>query len=294
MELRGIYPALLSPFKNDLSLNLNALKKLVQKLVKENVHGFYAGGSSAELFALSINERKNAVETILQEANGKPVIVHVGAMNPQDAKELAQHAGKNNCAAISAIPPFYCKYTWEETAQYYRSLIDAAGLKMFLYNIPAFTGISLSTENYKELLKTKKIAGVKHTCINLFELERLKAANPKGIILAGYDDTFAAAQVMGAEGCIGTGVNALAPAFLKIDKYLKQGNIPAARNVQSEMNSLIEVCNQIGFFQANKLLVSMQGIPMGNCRPPFKPLKQIQKKRLEKAYETYEKNMQTL
>lgn len=294
MELRGIYPALLSTFADDLSFNYDNLRKLVRKLVKQDVHGFYAGGSSAELFALTLDERKRAVEVIREEADGKPVIVHVGAMNAADARELARHAGETGCAAISAIPPFYCKYTWEETADYYRTLMDASGLTMFLYNIPAFTGVSLSPENYRELLKTGQVAGVKHTCINMFELERLKAANPSGIILAGYDEIFSASQIMGAEGCIGTGVNAFPHYFQKIDAYLKQGEISSAQKVQSEMNSLIEVLIDVGFFAAVKHLVTFQGIATGPCRPPFKPITAAQKKRLETAYVQCEKNMASL
>lgn len=294
MELRGIYPALLSTFRDDFTFDFDKLRQLVRMLVKRNVHGFYAGGSSSELFALTLDERKKAVEITREESGGKPVIVHVGAMSAVDAKELARHAGQCGCQAISAIPPFYCKYTWDETAAYYRSLMDASGLKMFLYNIPAFTGVSLSTAAYKDLLKTGMVAGVKHTCHNLYELERLKNAHPEGIVLSGYDEIFSPSQIMGAEGCIGTSVNAFPEYYQKMAAYLKQANIPAAQKVQTEMNNLLEVFMEVNFFAAVKHIVSIQGVPTGNCRPPFQPLTPEQKKRLEEAYRKCEKNMASL
>ena len=294
MELRGIYPALLSTFRDDFSFDFDNLRKLVRMLVKRNVHGFYAGGSSSELFALTLEERKKAVEITREEADGKPVIVHVGAMNPEDAKALARHAGECGCQAISAIPPFYCKYTWAETATYYRGLMEASGLKMFLYNIPAFTGVSLSTAGYKELLETGMVAGVKHTCHNLYELERLKNAYPEGIVLSGYDEIFSASQLMGAEGCIGTSVNAFPEYYQKIDGYLKKGDNGSARKVQTEMNNLLEVFMEVNFFAAVKHIVSFQGVCTGNCRPPFLPLTPEQKMRLEEAYLRCEKNMASL
>lgn len=294
MDLRGIYPALLSTFKDDYSFDYDNLRALLRSLLKAGVDGFYVGGSSSELFALSHEERKKSMEIAREEAPGKAVIAHIGAMNPEDAKDLARHARACGCDAISAIPPFYCKYSWEETAAYYRTLLDASGLPMFLYNIPAFTGVSLSAAQYRELLKTGQIAGVKHTCHNLYELERLKTANPGGVILSGYDEIFCPSQVMGAEGCIGTSVNAFPEYYLKMSAYLAKGDLPAARKVQTEMNTLLEVFMESNFFAATKHVVTLRGVPTGGCRPPFQPLTVAQKERIGKAYELCEKNMANL
>lgn len=210
MSLRGIYPALMSTFNRDLSFNFDNLRKLLRRLKEKKVRGFYVGGSSSELFSLTMEERKKIVEVAKEESGVDcSVIVHVGAMNPVDAQDLARHAAAFGCDAISAIPPFYGNYSWEETAAFYRGLIDASGLDIFLYNIPAFTGVSLKVEQYQELLSTGKIAGVKHTSKDLFELERLKAASPEAIILSGYDEVFCAGQILGADGCIGSSLNVI-------------------------------------------------------------------------------------
>lgn len=294
MSLQGIFPALMSPFNSDHSYNWDHLRLVVRRLKSKNVHGFYVGGSSAELMSLTIEERTRAVEVVKEEAGDRLVIVHVGAMNPFDAQKLARHARECECDAISAIPPFYGKYSWREISAYYRSLMDASGLKFLLYNIPAFTGVSLQADQYRELLSTGMVAGVKHTSKDLFELERLKSTHPDGVLLSGYDELFCGAQVMGADGCIGSSVNAFPEYYQTIDAHLKSGNNTAAYRVQKELNSLLEVLAKVGFFPALKHLLCFLDMPVGNCRPPFLEITAEQKKGVEKAYLQCDANMKLL
>ncbi len=295
MNLHGIYPALLSTFNGDYSFNFDNLAALVRKLSDAKVRGFYVGGTSSELFALTMDERKKIVETVRSAASKDcAMIVHIGAMNPCDAIELARHAAANGADAISAIPPFYCKYTWTETAAYYRTLMDAASIPMFLYNIPAFTGVNLTTAQYREVLASGKVAGVKHTSYNLYEMDRLKTANPDGTVLCGHDEIFCGALAMGADGCIGTSINAFPKFFQRIAAHLQANNVNAATALQSTVNELLEVFIELGFFASVKHIVSYLGVPTGDCRPPFQPLTADQKKRLEQAYDQCEQKMASL
>lgn len=294
MSLRGIFPALMSPFNQDYSYNYDNLRIVARNLKNRNVHGFYVGGSSSEMMSLTIEERKRAVEIVKEEAGDRLVIVHVGAMNPVDAQELARHARECDCDAISAIPPFYGKYSWNEISAYYRSLMKASGLKLLLYNIPAFTGVSLQADQYRELVSTGMVAGVKHTSKDLFELERLKSAHPDGVILSGYDEIFCGAQIMGADGCIGSSVNAFPEYYQTMDAHFQSGNNGAAYRVQSELNFLLEVLMKTGFFPALKHLLCFLGMPVGNCRPPFMEISTEQKREVEKAYLQCDANMKTL
>lgn len=285
MDLRGIYPALVSAFKKDGSFDFDMLRRLIRDLIGKKVRGFYVGGSSSELFSLTLAERKQIMEIAREEAGTScAVIAHVGAMNPAEAKELARHAKAAGCDAISAIPPFYGKYSWAETAAYYLGLVEASGLKMFLYNIPAFTGVSLSVEGYRELAATGGIAGLKHTCHNLYEMDRFREASPEGAILIGHDEIFAAALAMGADGIIGAGVNLFPVHYRRIHAYMEAGNHAAARLVQSAINDLFETFMEIGFFPSVKHLLRHRGFDVGDCRPPVLPLRAEQRKRLEESY----------
>ncbi len=295
MDFRGIYPALMSTFGKDGAFDFAVLRKLVARLAGTGVRGFYIGGSSSELFSLTLDERKQIMEVVREEAGTeRAVIAHVGAMSVADAKELARHAKASGCDAISAIPPFYGKDSGEETAAYYRGLIDASGLEIFLYNIPAFTGVSLSVKGYREMAAEGGVAGVKHTAYNLYEMDRLKAANPKGTVLYGHDEAVCGALAMGADGAIGTTVNDFPEYYLRIDAYIRAKNLAAARQTQSAMNELLEHFMDLGYFRSAKHILRYTGIDAGDCRPPVLPLAQEQRKRLEEAYDRCESAMKRI
>ena len=117
-------------------------------------------------------------EVVAQEVGSKvPFLVHTGALSTREAVALSKHAQKSGASAVSLIPPIYYKYKQEEIFQYYKDVVDSVDLGVIVYNIPQFTGISFSKEN--NILADEKIVGIKHTSMNLFELERMKQAFPK-------------------------------------------------------------------------------------------------------------------
>ena len=111
---QGIYPALLTPFKKDGTVNHEALRQLIRMNMDKGVTGFYVCGSTAEAFLLDTATRKELLETVVDEVNGKcKVIAHVGTISQNTAVELAQHAAKCGADAISSIPPFYYGFPFD-------------------------------------------------------------------------------------------------------------------------------------------------------------------------------------
>ncbi|MDR1534738.1 MAG: dihydrodipicolinate synthase family protein [Planctomycetota bacterium] len=288
MELRGIYPALVSPFNPDLSFNYGALREVVRETKKRGVHGFYVGGSTAETFSLSLDEREKALETVLDAAGDSPVIAHVGTLNPMDLKRLASHAARAGAAAVSSVPPFYFKHGEEEIDAYYQDLVAASeGLKVILYNIPVFTGVTLNKKNCAKLFTAGGVAGIKHTSHNLYDLERLKSAFPEAIMLSGHDEVFCPAQLMGAEGCIGSTLNIMPRRFAEMDALIKAGKYDEAMKVQRRVNDVIDAMQQFNFFGALKYILELQGFPVGDTRRPLLPLSDENKKMVGELYRKY-------
>lgn len=287
MELRGVYPALVSPFKSDLSFDYDALKRLVSETKQRGAHGFYVCGSTAETFSLSVEEREKALETVIDAAAGSPVIAHIGILNPVDLKRLARHAARVGAAAVSSVPPFYFKHSEAEIDAYYMDIIEASGLPVILYNIPMFTGVTLNKDNCARLFATGKVAGIKHTSHNLYDLERLKAAFPESILLSGHDEDFCPAQLMGAKGCIGSTLNIMPERFAEMYRLLSEGKHAEAMRVQRGVNDVIDAMQRVGFFGALKYILELQGIPAGETRRPLLPLDDEQKTATRKIYDAY-------
>lgn len=287
MDLRGTYPALISPFNPDLSFNYDVLRRLVRELKSEKVDGFYVCGSTAETFSLSVEEREKALEAVMEEAGDCPVIAHVGTLNPMDLRRLASHAARCGVAAVSSVPPFYFKHSQAEIDAYYQDIMDASGLKVILYNIPAFTGVSLNKRNTADLFATGKVAGIKHTSHNLYDLERLKAAYPEAVVLSGYDEVFCAARALGADGCIGSSLNLMAAEFVEIHRLSGNGVTPEAMKVQRKVNDVIDAMQQFNFFAALKYLLELKGLPVGTVRRPLLSLTELERRQVEDIFRNH-------
>lgn len=107
----GIYAALVTPYTESGEVDCDELQKLVRSLIDRGIDGFYVGGSTAEAFLLTENERKKVLEAVV-EANGgeRKVICHVGAISTDMAVDYARHAERAGADAVSAISPFYYKF----------------------------------------------------------------------------------------------------------------------------------------------------------------------------------------
>ncbi len=287
MDIRGIYPALITPFNKDLSCNYDGMREMVRFTRSQGASGFYVGGSTAETFSLSVAEREKLLEVVMEEAGDNPVIAHIGILNPEDMKWLCKHAASLGVAAVSSVPPFYYTHSEAEITAYYQDVIEAAGMKVVLYNIPSFTGVTLNKKNCADLFKTGMVAGIKHTSQNLYDLERLKAAFPDSVMLAGHDEVFCPAQLMGAEGCIGSTLNMMPGKFVEMDTLIKADKYDDAMRIQHTVNDIIDAMQGFGFFAALKHILNLMGLPAGGVRHPLLDLTDEEKKRVEAIYVKY-------
>lgn len=273
MKISGIIPALITPFNDDYSVNYDSIKKLVNLLIAKGVNGFYVCGSTGESFLLEKEERKKILETVINETAGRvPVIAHVGDIWADRAGELAAHAAQAGADAVSAVPPFYFKFTFEEIAEYYKIIQNAAKLPLIVYNIPVLSGVSVTSENIGLIMAACDVFGVKFTCIDMFELSRLRKKYPELCLLSGFDEIFINALPVGIQGAIGSTYNIMPEKFLEILNRFNSGDMAGAADIQSEANEIIEALIKTDVKTGIKYILSKQGIPCGACRRPFAAL----------------------
>ncbi len=288
-SLQGIFPALLTPFDKNGKIIETSLRAIVERNLKAGVNGFYVCGSTGEAFLLSMEERKRVVEIVIDAVNGKAaVICHIGAIGTDHAIELGKHAVQAGVDAVSSIPPFYYKFSSDEIMNYYIDIWEALKTKIIPYNFPSFSGVTLTPDMIKEMGKKADIAGIKFTSNDLFQLERMKKEAPDLLVYNGFDEIFLAGLVMGAEGAIGSTFNVMADKFIGIWRAFSGGNITEAKSIQAIANEVIEALIQThSMFNAEKYLLELEGIEMGEARKPFAPLTDEAKDSLKKVYNKY-------
>ena len=269
-EFKGIFTALLTPFDNNDKINKTALEALIEHNIKLGVTGFYACGSTAEVFLLSDDERRQLMRLVSEIVNGRvTLIAHVGAIATQEAISLANLAEKLNYDAISAVAPFYYKFSADEVCDYYRDIAKSSSLQMLIYNIPAFSGVSLGTDRLMELLADEHFLGIKHTSNDFFALETLKSHFPDRVIYNGYDEMLLSGLAAGADGGIGSTYNFMADKYVKMCQLFREGRLDDARALQHEANEIIRILCRVGVNAGEKAILNLLGFDFGGCRRPF-------------------------
>ena len=187
-QFKGIYAALMTPFSKDGKVNFDAMGKLIDRCIRSGVNGFYVCGSTGEGVLLSVRERNEIYAFVGEYAAGRAkLIAHVGSLATRDAVAMAKNVRKCGFDAVSAVPPFYYAYGFEEIAGYYRAIADAAELPVIVYNFPN-AGTKFTIRDIEELFRDARFAGIKHTSQDLYQLEDHSVFFRSGLIRAGILD----------------------------------------------------------------------------------------------------------
>lgn len=286
MKIRGIIPALVTPFNEDWSVNHSALRALVNRLIENGAGGFYVCGSTAECFLLSDAERMKVMEVVTEETNGRvPVIAHVGNISTATAVQYAKHAASCGVSAVSSVPPFYYKFSLEEIGDYYAGISDAVDLPLIVYSIPAFSGVAVTADNLEQITGRCNAAGLKYTSYDLFELEKIHRKYPDLKLYNGHDEVYVNALPIGLAGAIGSTFNVMPHRYISIKNAYERGDMNKASVLQAETNELIQTLINTGVNAGIKYLLTKSGIPCGNCRPPFAKLDESKRKLLDEIYD---------
>ena len=274
----GIYPALLTPFAENGTINADALKALVEWNIEKGVSGFYVGGSTAEAFLLTEDERNSVYKIVAEAAKGKvTLIAHIGAISTEQAIRFGKVAKSLGYDAISAIAPFYYKFSFEQIKKHYFDIVNTVDMPMIIYNFPNFSGVNLTVEQVAQFFCDDRFIGIKHTSNDYFALEQFKSNFPEKVVFNGFDEMFLSGLSMGADGGIGSTYNFMAEKFIQIQKLFREKKSDEALMIQKEANRIIKALCKVGVMEGEKEVLNQLGFVFGNARAPFSVLSEEQK-----------------
>lgn len=287
--MKKIYVASITPFQEECRINESAAKQLWERNLSEGADGFFIGGSSGECFLLNREERVRSFELASEYVDRADIFAHVGAISTEEAVFYAKQAKDMGIRNIAATPPLYFGFSQKEIAGYYYDIAEAAGQPVLYYNIPSSTHkeLQLSNPDIQALLKSGVIGSVKHTNLNLLEMERLRNINPDIKCFGGFESCMVAFLAFGCEGFIGSSFNFMLPQFKRIMELYLDGKEEEARILQSKSNNILDVLLKNGLCANLKYIVSSQGIPAGEVRRPMLPLTEEKKAEMEQVLKQY-------
>lgn len=288
-DMKGIYSALMASFDENGKICEQGVREIVRHNIdRMKVDGLYVGGSTGENFMLSTEEKKEIFRIAKEEAkNDCKLIAQVGSINVMESVELAKYATELGYDAISAVTPFYYKFSFAEIKEYYNTIINSVNNRLIIYSIPFLTGVDMSVEQFGELFENEKIIGVKFTAADFYLLERLRKAYPEHLIFAGFDEMMLPAAVLGVDGAIGSTFNMNGPRARRIFELAQQGKVKEALEIQHLTNDYISDVLANGLYPTLKMLLEEAGVHAGYNRRPMASATPAQKERAKEIYQEY-------
>ncbi len=284
----GVVPAMVTPLDQQDRLNETVLRALAVRLLAAGVHGLFVLGSQGEYFALDYDEKKRAIEVVVEAAGGKvPVYAGTGATTTSEAIRLTRMAEEAGADAVSVITPMFISPTQDELFEHYRDIAACTRLPLLLYSNPGRTGIQISVELAARLSRIDNIVGIKDSSGD-FSLTAayIASAGQDFHVLAGRDTLIFATLMYGGSGAIAATGNVAPRLVASIYEHYVSGDLNAARKAQAALAPL-RAAFSLGTFPAViKEALQMTGLDVGPARKPVGPLSEKARTQLREVLAT--------
>ena len=271
--IHGVITPTVTPLKPNGEINLDMIRPLVDYLIGRGISGIYPLGSTGEGPLFSTEERKAVAAATVEAVGGRvPVIIHTGAITTGEALELSRHACDIGANAASVITPWYFRYSEAALEQHYRTIFEALpDFPIYLYNLPALTGNSLSTtlvtrlaRDYENCVGLKDSSGdlqtmfaTNHLCEGSFNT----CIGPDMLILAGLS--------MGLDASVSGHSNVFPEIIVGIYDAVAAGDLALARKIQRQLKTVGDVISGAGGMPLFKGLLRARGLSLGDVRSPL-------------------------
>ncbi|HEY8312153.1 MAG TPA: dihydrodipicolinate synthase family protein [Gemmatimonadaceae bacterium] len=266
----GVFPAITTPFRQDLSVDHDFLGRHVAWLVDHGCTGIVALGSLGESATLDTDEKVEILKTCVASVGDRvPVVAGVAGLRTAECVSLAQRAADAGCDGLMVLPPYVHKGPWYEMRAHFSSIIDATDLSCMLYNNPIAYGTDVTPAQLEELTRHENLHAVKESSGDVRRVTEVVARLGERLnVFAGMDDMIVEAVVMGASGWIAGLVNALPAESVELVNLTKAGRIEEARALYDWFLPLLRLDTVPEFVQLIKFVQQEMGCGSSRVRPP--------------------------
>jgi len=287
---RGSIVAVVTPFKEDKTLDEEGLRRNVRFLVENNSSGLLACGTTGESPALTDEERERVIKIVIEEAKGKiPVIAGTGTNNTQKTIKYTQHAKELGADAALVITPYYNKPTQEGLYRHFVEVAKSTDIPIVIYNVPGRTGINILPKTIERIVnECKNVVAVKEASGNLDQATEIVArVGEKCGVLSGDDSKTLPILASGGKGVISVVANIIPSDVEKMIRLFEERKIEEARKLHLKMYFLIKAM----FIETNpgpvKEAMRMLGMPAGPPRLPLAPVSESSREVIRKELKNY-------
>lgn len=232
-ELMGTGVALITPFKNDYSIDFDALKRIVNQQIDGGTNYLVVLGTTGESATLTTEEKNAVIECIVTANNGRlPLVLGIGGNNTQEVRNQLQNTDLTGFCAILSVSPYYNKPNQEGIYQHYKSLCEVTPLPIIIYNVPGRTGMNMTAETQLRLAQLPQIVATKEASGNMEQVMNILANKPEDFLVISGDDALTFPMMAcGASGVISVINHAFPKQFSGMVKACLEGRFNEAKSL---------------------------------------------------------------
>lgn len=265
---QGCGTALVTPFRQDQSLDEEALRRLAQRQVEAGIHFLVPCGTTGENPTLTRQEHLRVVEIALDVARGKvPVLAGCGGNNTREVAALAKDLEALGSDGLLVVTPYYNKPTPDGLFEHYRAISQATRLPIVVYNVPGRTALNVEPATLARLATLETVIGVKEASGNISQITSIFQVVPNDFAVLSGDDAITLPLIaLGGVGIISVVANEVPFAMARLTSLCLEGDFPGAVEMHRRLHALME----INFIESNPGPVKAAMALMGLLEPVWR------------------------
>ncbi|MBO5972009.1 MAG: 4-hydroxy-tetrahydrodipicolinate synthase [Alistipes sp.] len=261
-KIKGVGVALITPFKN-YAVDYDALARMVDYVIEGGVDYIVALGSTAETATLSLKERQEVLDFIVERtAERVPIVAGMGSNNTAELVEQLRTFDLSQCVAILCVTPYYNKPSQEGIYRHFMAVAEASPIPVIVYNVPGRTGVNMTAETTLRLAHaTERIVAIKEAVGDIEQMQRIIDGRPDNFLVLSGDDGLTVELIKrGGEGVISVAANAFPKLFCGCIHRAMAGDIESS---EREMREIFTEPLNLIFREGNPVSVKVMTEAMG-------------------------------
>ena len=267
--LRGIIPPLVTPLKDNETLDVESLERLIEHLIAGGVHGLFILGTTGEEQSLSYAVRKRMIEQSVRINNGRlPLLVCISDTSIVESIRLSGVAADCGADGVVSAPPYYFATGQPELAQFYEELVPQLPLPVYLYNMPSHVKVSFAPDTVRRIAQNPRVIGFKDSSANAVYFQSVMykmKERPDFAMLVGPEEITGECVLLGGHGGINGGANMFPELYVGMYDAAKAHDIDRVLRLQQyimQISTSIYTVGQHGssYLKGLKCALSILGV----------------------------------
>jgi 4-hydroxy-tetrahydrodipicolinate synthase len=292
-KFRGTGVAIVTPFKNDSSIDFAALERVVNHVINGGVNYIVVLGTTGESVTLTKDEKKAVISYVVEVNDGRiPLVMGIGGNNTQEVINCIRHTNFTGVDGILSVAPYYNKPNQRGLFQHFKAIATSSPLPVILYNVPGRTCSNISAETCIELAhECDNIVAVKEASGDLAQIMKIIRGKPDNFSVISGDDMMTIPIIAsGGSGVISVLANAFPTVTAELVTNALKSNYKSARDLNCRYLEIIELLFIDGNPAGVKAMMSIMNLCQNNLRLPLVTVNRAVLTRIQKAIDEVSKN----